>query len=188
MLFITLMIKMKNLFIVILCSFSLTVQAQFDAGKYFTDTISFSYQECEVSIVKKKEVTRCTTRKYITRIIGDQFTTTEITYWPSGTIVNKELTEYDGGKFTSIDFNKSTIEPIFLFKNSTTTPAQVFVLKLVAKDMQHWFASVSKYFPVKATEHINLYFSSIADAEEAKSYLRSEEHTSECVISIQGEL
>lgn len=162
---------MKKLFFFIYCSLAFTAQAQFDAAKYFSDSVSFSYQECRASIVRKKEVMTCSNYKFFNRIIGTQFTTTQIMYWPNKTIVNEGRTEYDGGTFSSIDFNRSTIKPLYQY-NTVTTPEQVYVLTLKGKDPQHWFARVSKYFPLKAIEEIRLYFPSINAAQETKDYLK----------------
>ncbi len=164
---------MKTTFVFLCTLIAFSVQAQFNVENYFTGSVSFSFEDCSLKTVKKKEVKSCKTYKYIARINGEQFRLTEIQVWPNGQIMNTNMASYVEGNLSSISFIQSTIEKMQPVSGYTINPADIYYLKLRVKDGKPLFKDVTEFFATTGTSSVSMYFPSYAAAEQAKTLLQN---------------
>lgn len=166
-------------FILLVLSFTLTisVSAQFDVAKYFSDSVSFSYTACSSGPLKKGQAHYCNTVKFVARVTGDNFRFTESSVKSQSgkeSSINADQLDYVEGNLSSIDFYRSTIaKHTENSSTTTTTPAEIYLLTLKVKDNVPWFADQSRYFGRKGTYSTSMYFPSQRAAQEAKYFLEN---------------
>lgn len=171
---------MKLILLFLSLQITLAGKAQFDVVKYFSDSISFSYEACTSVKEKKKESKSCTIVKSVVRNYGEQIRVTLIRV-KNGEVSNEDRKNYEEGDLSSIDFYNSEIvahkefNAVYDKKEYTgfTTPAEVYELRLKAYYYKPGFASVSKYFGRSSALAIYMYFPSYSAAQEAKTFLQT---------------
>jgi hypothetical protein len=165
-------------FILLVFGFTtISASAQFDVVQYFSDPVSFSFEACSSGPLKKGQAHYCNTINSVVRIIGEQFKITESsvkTQSGKESSINADQLDYVEGNISSIDFYRSTINKHKENSSTnTTTPAEVYELRLMAKNEGPWFADQSRYFGRKGVYSTYLYFPSYKAAQEAKDFLES---------------
>ena len=153
---------------VLFLAVSNALDAQFDAGKYFADSVSFSFERCFTSTSKKKE-TICGTEKCVAKFYTDFIKIFAISVFPASK-TNTDMVDYDEVKLGSIDFYQSDIKKSMQY-STNTKPAVIYELQLRAKSMKD-FTHYSRIFGKSSTTGATLYFSSYEDARDVKEYLK----------------
>ena len=161
--------KIVNLLFVVFFLQAISAHAQFDAKKYFTDSVSFTYQSCFTKKEKKKEVKVWGDEKCIAKLVFDSVRIYMVTVYP-GSTTNTSMRKYVKVNIGDIDYNHSEIKKHVGF-GGETNPATFYELHLKAKDDKHWFKSYSEFFATSFVEEAEMNFATYDDANAAKSYL-----------------
>ncbi|MEP7264430.1 MAG: hypothetical protein ABI772_08030 [Bacteroidota bacterium] len=173
---------MKILLIAASLLISINVSAQVDPLKYFTDAVSFSFDQNVVTIKRGRETKVTTNCKYIARIEDDQIKLTEMS------VTGKEVNNADGkiymsGEIANLNLNKIVIEDIsepdyvtdkMTIKHSTI-PAVVFRLALEPVFGLPPFSTYNESVYVSSSNTLYMYFPSQAAAEEVLTLLKAKQ-------------
>ncbi|HEY6063951.1 MAG TPA: hypothetical protein VIV35_10105 [Chitinophagaceae bacterium] len=164
---------MKYSLLILYILLTVTVQAQFTPKKYFTDSISFSYDECRLIQKKgvKDRIKMCTPITYEARASFSEFSVTEIRENSKSNPINKDAKFYYHGLINSIDFDRSEIVQYTEYGETTTNPTEIYELRLKAKNDQLPFTSKDAYFPQSTTLAIYMFFATESDAKATKDFL-----------------
>lgn len=153
------------------------IQEQFSPEKYFTDSVSFTYEKCSVSIKKKKEVRNCKTHNFTARVEYNQLTIFEEFTSDNG-MYNSDHLDYTYSNLADINYTSSTIkknveyQPVDGSYAIVTKPEEYYRLSITPK-YGKGFGSVSRYFGRKGESSQSLYFNTQQDAMEALKFLEN---------------
>jgi hypothetical protein len=145
-----------------------TARSQTNTEKYFkTDPISFVWETCTKTIVKKKkEEINCHTDNYLVRMKDS--TIIELKHWsddPTGAPTTS-------GNLLEVDFISSKIQKKTV-NGKDAIPADSYLLKLEGKYGTSPFTRLSQIFKPTTSSWIYLPFATYEDAAAAKKYLES---------------
>jgi hypothetical protein len=165
----------KNLLFIVCSLVSTAASAQFSAEKYFTDSVSFRYEVCRPveKKLEKKGIKPCTPMLCIARASYTDFSVDEVTLNSAAYAMNQDLHIHYVGKITSIDFSRTEIVEHKEYSATTTTsPAQVYELRLHARNDKKAFTQKDDFFPQSDALAIYMFFGSYEDAKAVKDMLQ----------------